>query len=643
MANRLGSAISPYLRSHADNPVDWYAWGTDAFDDAVRRDVPVLVSIGYSSCHWCHVMARESFSDPELAAFLNDHFVAIKVDREEHPEVDASYLSAASAFTEHLGWPLNVFVTPRGKAFFAGTYFPPEPLDERASFRQVLAAITEAWSEQRSNVEDSAEHVADAVSRVSFGATSDTSELPGPRELDTAAALMERHEDPDFGGFGGAPKFPVAPALGFLLSRDSSAALGARTLKVMAGSPLRDAVEGGFFRYSTRRDWADPHYERMLYDNALLLDDYTTAWQLHSSGPDNSVQDGSGPDWAAEAADGIAGFLVGVMQLPGGGFASAQDSESVIDGARVEGGYYALDVNARARLSPPARDEKVLTGWNGLAIAALARAGFAFDKANWIAAAREAADFLIREHLSDDGGLVRASLGSRASDAPATLEDYGAFAAGLLALAAATGDVLYAVTARRLVDAVLPTASNSAPEFGDPFVVPGGGDPVLSIQGLGVRIDPSEGAYPSGLTLCAEAAHALFLLTGDRAYEGAARSGMRLVGARALENPMAFGGALGLMSRLAAEPVQLVIVVPDATADANRTDIQAVLAVARRCANTLVAVVSDAQASAFIASGFELFDGRSSEGALARAYFCRDFVCALPVTDADALTELVRR
>jgi uncharacterized protein len=387
----------------------------------------------------------------------------------------------------------------------------------------------------------------------------------------------------------------------------------------------------------------------MLYDNALLLDDYTTAWQLERFRPDSS-----GSDWAAEAADGIAGFLVQVLHLPGGGFASAQDSESIIDGARVEGGYYALDADARAHLSPPARDEKVLTGWNGLAIAALARAGFAFDKANWIAAARAAADFLIREHLSDDGGLVRASLGGRASDAPATLEDYGAFAAGLLALAAATGDVLYAVTARRLVDAVLPTASRGASEFSDPFVVPGGGDPVLSVQGLGVRIDPSDGAYPSGLTLCAEAAHALFMLAGARAYEEAARSAMRLVGPRALENPMAFGGALGLMSRLAAEPMQLVIVVPDAadvtsdatadlTVDASATTTQAVLAVARRCANTLVAVVSDAQATAFIAAGFELFNGRSSEGTLARAYFCRDFVCALPVTDADALTELLRR
>ncbi len=613
MANRLASSISPYLRSHADNPVDWFPWGAEAFAEAKRRDVPVLISIGYATCHWCHVMARESFSDPALAEYLNANFVSVKVDREEHPEVDASYLSAASAFTGNLGWPLTVFATTRGRAFYAGTYFPPSAIADRASFRQVLEAVSDAWLSRRAEVEDSAEKVVEAIRMASSAATA-VSELPSHAALDGDVDLLARFEDDEFGGFGTAPKFPVAPVLRFLLSRERGVDLGERTLRRMASSPLRDQIDGGFFRYATRRDWGEPHYERMLYDNSLLLDAYTSAWQRS-----NEV-------WASEAAEGIARFLLTVMERPDGGFASAQDSESVIDGVRVEGRYYTVSAEERAELSPPPVDAKVLTGWNGLAVAALARAGFAFERSDWTDAARRTADVLLGRHRRPDGTLVRASLGGALSDANATLEDYGGLANGLLTLALATGDAQYASAARDLVDLAL----DAGPVGEEPFGTPGGSDPVLEGNGMAIRIDPSEGAYPSGLTAISSAAHTLFALTAERRYERAAREGMRVVAAQAVENPTAFGAALELMSALADEPEQLVVVTAGG-------DDRGLLAAARSWPTGVVAVVGASQAVAFAAEGFELFAGRSAPDGHATAYLCRNFVCRMSVRDASGL------
>ena len=370
MANRLASAISPYLRSHADNPVDWFPWGADAFAEAERRDVPVLISIGYATCHWCHVMARESFSDPELAAYLNERFVAIKVDREEHPEVDASYLSAASAFTGNLGWPLTVFATTRGRAFFAGTYFPPVPVGDRASFHQVLEAVSDAWidapcggrGQRREGRRGDPCRVGrgDRDLRPAVGGGSGRRRRPAGRFRGCGVRRFRcRAEVPDRARRSAS----CSPAI-------AAPTWASRTLERMAASPLRDPVEGGFFRYATRRDWGDPHYERMLYDNALLLDAYTRAWQR--------TRRRLG---VRTPPTGIAGFLLTVMRREGGGFASAQDSESVIDGVRVEGRVLRGDrPQERRMLEPPPVDGKVLTGWNGLAIAALARAGFAFDR-----------------------------------------------------------------------------------------------------------------------------------------------------------------------------------------------------------------------------------------------------------------------
>lgn len=385
-------AVSPYLRSHAGNPVDWWQWGPEPFAEAARRDVPMLVSIGYSTCHWCHVMARESFSDPDIAAIMNDGFVSIKVDREEHSEVDSTYLAAAAAFTGNLGWPLNVFVTPQGRAFFAGTYWPPTAAQGHPSFRTVLAAVSDAWVNRRDEVERNGAAIVNALAGVA--------DAPGSLvvDFDPIVAELAGYEDLEFGGFGGAPKFPVAPVQRFLLERCSVGDSPARDLSgrlLTATLGLRDRVDGGFFRYATARDWSDPHYERMLYDNAQLLAIYAIAGM-------------------SDIAEGLADWITSLQQ-PGGGFASAQDSESTVDGERVEGFYYSLDAASRARVDAPPVDTKVLTGWNGLAIEGLALAGRTLDRPEWIATARIAADFLLEKHVA--ARLVRASIDGIVSSA----------------------------------------------------------------------------------------------------------------------------------------------------------------------------------------------------------------------------------
>jgi uncharacterized protein YyaL (SSP411 family) len=612
MPNRLADAVSPYLRSHADNPVDWQQWGPEPFAEAARRQVPVFISIGYSTCHWCHVMARETFSDPELAAHLNERFVSIKVDREEYPDVDSSYLASAGAFTEQLGWPLSVFATPEGRTFFAGTYFPPAPVSGLASFRQVLDAVEDAWLNRRAEVEKNAAQIAGALATQAAGKPG-----PLPRDADFSAIVSELagYEDREYGGFGTAPKFPVATVVGLLLDRgtagDSEAdALARRTLAAMAASELRDPVEGGFFRYAVHRDWTEPHYERMLYDNALLLRSYAR------------VDD-------ARVAEGIASFLLTVMRLPSGGFASAQDSESTVDGARVEGGYYALGAEERAAQSPPALDDKVLTGWNGLAIGALAFAGARFGRSDWIAAARSAAELLTT------GELVRARIGDTVSSARPTLEDYGMLAGGLLDLALATGDVTYADRARQILTDSM-AASDSAP-----FGVPGGSDPVLTGHGLALDIDPSEGAYPSGLSAAASAAVTLHLLSGERAFLDAATETLELLAPLAVQRPISFGAALGVMSALHVGAQQLVVV-DDRESD-DEEDVHGVTTTALHYQRTgsVVSVVTSAQARAFSDAGFELFEGRVTQPGAATAYLCENFICRLPVTDADDLQRLL--
>ncbi|WP_375387740.1 thioredoxin domain-containing protein [uncultured Amnibacterium sp.] len=612
MAERLRDAVSPYLRSHAGNPVDWFPWGDAAFAAARERDVPVLVSIGYATCHWCHVMARESFSDPDLAARLNAGFVAIKVDREEHPEVDAACLAAAGAFTPNLGWPLNVFMTPQGRVFHAGTYSPPRPAAGHPSFRQVLDAVQEAWTARRADVEASAAGLAAALAAATEAEAEVDASPVTPEALARVVDEVAAAEDPQHGGFGGAPKFPVAPLLLTLLAlgrsplqsperRRAARDVAERALVAMRDGGLRDPVEGGFFRYAVRRDWTEPHYERMLTDNALLLRAYAELGDRAT-------------------AAGIVGFLREVLRRPSGAFGSAQDSESQVDGHGSEGGYYALDAADRAHQPPPAVDAKVLSGWNGLAIGALAHAGALLAEPSWVALAEEAADAVLAAHLHD-GVLLRASLDGRPSDAVATLEDHGALADGLLEAALVAGRPDLAVAARSLVDACLRDGRLVAPA----------GDPVLAALGVPGGSDVNEGAVPSGPTAIASAAWRLHLLTGDAAYRDAAVATVGPLSGQALTRPIGTGAALGLAVALA-EPVRQVVVVgPDPAGP--------LAAAARSLPSSITAVVDDAASAAFAAAGFELFEARTSIGDRPAAYVCRDFVCRLPVTEPAALRD----
>ncbi|MBD8078206.1 thioredoxin domain-containing protein [Cellulosimicrobium arenosum] len=633
MANRLASATSPYLLQHAENPVDWWEWGPEAFAEAKRRDAPVLLSVGYAACHWCHVMARESFADPEVGEALRERFVAVKVDREEHPDVDASLMAAASAFTQQLGWPLTVFTAPDGAPFYAGTYWPPAPVHGHPAFRDVLDAVAQAWELRREQVLETGATIKDAL-RESAGSGAagpggGDGTTPG---IDVREVLdrVEATRDRVHGGFGGAPKFPVVPALEMLLDVAASSVvdpadaaraleLAGTTLDAMAASPLRDA-DGGFFRYATRPDWSEPHYERMLYDNAQLLSAYTTLAVLRRAeagpvarpGPDGG-EDGTS---AADVAAGVGQFLVRSLRLPGGAFASGQDSESTIEGRRVEGGYYLLPPAGRAELEPPPLDAKALTGWNGLAIEALARAGHHLDLPALTTAACAAADHLLATHVRADGSLARASVDGRVSDAVATLEDLGMLATGLLTLGGTTAEAAYVRAGLHLVAAAVSDDGH--------LRAPGGIDPLLVELGLdaGAAAEPSEGAVPSGPSATARAALTAHLVTGEPRYLAAARAHVaRTPGASA--RPLASGGVLRVAVALAEPARQLVVV-------ADEPDRAGLLAVARdryHPAELLLAVSPD-DAASLAGDGAEVLAGRGPG-----AYLCADFVCLLPAHD----------
>jgi uncharacterized protein YyaL (SSP411 family) len=579
----------------------------------------VIVSIGYATCHWCHVMARESFSDPQLAGYLNENFVAIKVDREEHPDVDATFLAAASAFTRHLGWPLTVFTTPDGNPVFGGTYFPPVAAGGLPSFRDVLEAVSDAWTNRRDDLEATGRILAEAIATRTEPREGG---LPLEPELAAAAVALEVLEDPEFGGFGSESKFPTSPALAFLVERgeagdEPAGAFVRRTLATLAGSALRDPVEGGVFRYAVRRDWTEPHFERMLSDNAQLLD-------LACAVDDPAVEDRA-------FVEGLATFLLDVLRLPSGAFASAQDSESLVDGESSEGGYYELDRAQRASQPPPELDAKVLTGLNGIAIGALSTAGVRFGREDWIVAARHAADAVLAAHLRE-GRLARASLDGVVSDAVATLEDYGGLAGGLVRLSLATGNPRFAVVARELVEAC--AVSDDTGQVAD-VAAPDGADPVLTARGLAVEGDSSEGASPSGRALLADAALVLESLTGDARHRRIAESAIHPILGPALANPIAFGATLAVAQRLAG-PLRQLVVVTGSIDDG-------VGARAREWGGPTrtLAIVSAAQAAAFVEARFELFVERTPRDDRATAYFCEHFVCALPVTTGEALDALL--
>lgn len=606
--NRLGTSVSPYLRLHADNPVDWREWGPEAFAEARERGVPVLVSVGYATCHWCHVMARESFDDPEIGELLRRDFVSVKVDREERPDVDASLMASASAFTQQLGWPLTTFLTPDGHVFFAGTYFPPTPVGQVPAFRQILAAVLDAWTERRHEVDANASAiatairqgaVADATARSGEGGAGADPGLPSVDAIRAVVDQLSQAEDTTYGGFGGAPKFPSTPLLEFLADAAADGDAEAdglldRSLHAIRASELTDA-DGGVFRYATKRDWSVPHYERMLYDNAGLL----------------AVA-------GAEQARGIADFLRDTLRRADGAFVAAQDSESTIDGRRVEGEWYRRPVAERAQLDPPPLDDQVLTGWNGLAIRGLAIAGARHGDPELVALARGAADAVLAAHVQDGHVTVRSSTPRGVSSAPATVEDVGLLAEGLLELALVTGEVSYATVARSLIDDGL----------AERFDV----DPVLASAGTATGEQPQT-AMRSGTVALASAAATLGALTGDEALRGAAA---RLVADRArtgTERPLGHADALGVALALQRPSREIVVVTSD-TDDPMR----AVAHRARR-PGTVVAATTPEQARDWAEAGFSLFEGRD---VLDRAaYVCHDRVCELPSRSADALARQI--
>lgn len=592
--SRLAGEISPYLLAHKDNPIWWFPWGEDAFAEAKKRDVPVLVSIGYHTCHWCHVMARESFASPETAAIVNDNLVSIKVDREERPDVDNHYMAAAQAFTSHLGWPLNVFVTPDGHPFYAATYLPPTARSGQPSFTDVVLAVSAAWTERRDEVEKSAAGLSDSL-RVALAYRDEASE--DALDVDRVISQLVTLEDPEYGGFSGSQKFPMAPVLTFLLDATDdprAAALADRTLDVMATSDLRDPIEGGFFRYATQPDWTIPHYERMLTDNALLLSCYARAGKV-------------------DVAEGIVSFLKNQMAVEGG-LASAQHSESIVDGQLSEGGYYLLDAAGRAAHEPPELDKKVITGWMGLVLSGLANAERAGISGSGVWA-EELAETLLATHRPKPGVFHRVSLGGHLSSAPATLEDYGGLALGLLDLARVTGDVRWADVAKELVDECAEAGG------GTRLVSASTPDPVIH-QLSGGENDITEGATPSGAALISQAASALWVLTGSENYRDLARATASVGAAIVTTHPLGAGGFASALLR--SEATHWAIVVVDDNQDSELRHIATTVDSGR----ATVITVTRKQAQRFAQAGCELFARRGDESGV--AYICQNQVCEKP-------------
>ncbi|HVE62435.1 MAG TPA: thioredoxin domain-containing protein [Mycobacteriales bacterium] len=670
MSNRLAESTSPYLLQHQDNPVDWWEWEPAAFDEARRRNVPVLLSVGYAACHWCHVMAHESFEDTATAEQMNEQFVCIKVDREERPDVDAVYMEATQAMTGHGGWPMTVFMTADGEPFFTGTYFPPADRHGMPSFRRLMTSITEAWRERPDELTESAK---DIVRRLADRGPAAPSAPLDAAMLDAAAASLRASYDDVHGGFGGAPKFPPSMCLEFLLRHHSrtgdetSLAMVERTCERMARGGMYDQLGGGFARYSVDGQWVVPHFEKMLYDNALLCRVYLHLWRA------------TGSELAKRIALETADFLVRDLRTPEGGFSSALDADS----EGVEGKFYAwtpeqlIEVlgeddgawvadfyavgasgsfehgtsvlqrlgetddrdrleSVRARLWAareqrvhPALDDKVVAAWNGLAIAALAETGFLLDRPDLVAAAETAADLLRDLHW--DGAtsrLLRTSRQGRPSGHVGVLEDYGDVAEGLLALYAVTGDPRRVDGAAALLDVVLERFSDGAGGFFDTA------DDAETL----VRRpqDPTDNATPSGSSAAAAALLSYAALSGSTRHRAAAEGALAGSASLLSHHARFVGWAAAAGEALLAGPAEVAIVGPATPA---RDALQRA-ALASMSPGVVVAVETPAVAGhppVALLADRPMVDGRPT------AYVCRHFTCAAPVTDPAELAAQLRR
>jgi uncharacterized protein YyaL (SSP411 family) len=642
MPNRLATSTSPYLLQHQDNPVDWWPWSDEAFAEARERGVPVLLSVGYAACHWCHVMAHESFEDPAAAAYVNKHFVAIKVDREERPDVDAVYMEATQAMTGHGGWPMTCFLTPAGEPFFCGTYFPPTDRPGMPSFRTLCQSVVSAWNERREELESAG---ADVVRQLA-----DQSAAPPAQaglttaQLDAAAARLGHEHDARMGGFGGAPKFPPSMVLEFLLRHHARtgdpASLGIveLTCERMARGGIYDQLAGGFARYGTDERWVVPHFEKMLYDNALLARVYAHWWRA------------TGSPLARRIAEETCEWMLAELGTTQGGFASALDADSegeegkfyvwtpdevgpaaaamfnVTDEGTFEHGRSVLQLLAdpddekqwlaererllalRAERVRPARDDKVVAAWNGLAIAAFADVGVLFDRTDFIDVATACARLLIDVHVIK-GRLRRVSRDGVVGDPVGVLEDYGDVAEGLLALHQVTGDPEWLDVAGQLLDAAVRHFDDGAGGFFDT---------ADDAERLVKRPkDPTDNATPSGLASVAGALTTYAAVTGRSQSRERAETVLATVAAVVERFPRYAGWVAAVGEAQAAGPLEVAVV-----------DAPELARVARLTTSPGAVVVTGGESPLLV------------ERPPGAAYVCRGFVCDAPTTDP---TELAQR
>jgi len=648
--NRLADETSPYLLQHRDNPVDWYPWGDEALERAKREDKPILVSIGYSACHWCHVMERESFEDPDVASVMNDLFVCIKVDREERPDVDAIYMEAVQLMTGHGGWPLNAFLTPAGVPFYAGTYFPPEPRHQMPSWRNVLEGVARGWDEQRDDIVDGSQRIIERLNATA-AMEAPAGELD-PEVIEAALTATRRRYDADNGGWGDAPKFPAASVVEFLLRRGERE-MALHTLRRMAGGGMYDQVGGGFARYSVDAQWLVPHFEKMLYDNALLARAYLHGFQV------------SGEPFFERVCRETLDWALRDLRQEEGGFASALDADSegvegkfyvwTLDevrdvlgadagtaiayfGMTEAGNFEGANIPVRATADPenlaalkerlrvareqrvwPGLDDKRLTAWNALMISALADAGAALPEPRYLEAATAAAHFILRELRDGQGRLLR-TYNRGTAHLNAYLEDHAFLLEALLTLYEATFDPRWFTEARALADQMLERFSD--PERGGFFSTASDHETLIAR-----RKDVDDAPTPSGGAAAAFGLLRLARLTGEARYEDEAIGQLKLLHHLAPNHPGAFGHLLQALDFALAD-VREVALVGD-----EREPLERVVRETFR--PNVVLAGGDAD-------GVPLLEGREPVDGRAAAYVCERFTCRRPVTDPDELRALLQ-
>ena len=621
--NRLGSETSPYLLQHAENPVDWYAWGEEALRRAREEDKPILLSVGYAACHWCHVMAHESFENPDTAALMNERFVNVKVDREERPDVDGIYMDAVAAMTGHGGWPLTVFLTPEGEPFLGGTYFPPEPRHGLPSFREVLLAVSDLYRERRDDVARRSETMLEAL-RQAASAPPSSEPLTESLLFHAVRRLGELH-DPEWGGFGRAPKFPPASALELLLRRQEGE-LATSTLDGMAAGGMYDLVGGGFHRYSVDDRWLVPHFEKMLYDNALLVPAYVHGWLV------------TGTDRYRKVVEETVAYMLRELRLEDGGFASSQDADTEgVEGLTYtwapgegapeelfepfEDGRFVLrgelEPETRARLlairaerPQPGRDDKAIASWNGLALAALAEAGRRLGRGDCVGEARSLAEFLLGP-LSDERGRLWRSLRAGRPSGAGFLDDYANVAHGLYELHVATGELRWLERARRL--ALLAVELFADEERGGFFLAPAEGEQLVAR-----KKDLIDHPVPSGNSMLAYVLLRLARIYGDDELEQRAVGVLRLLGESLGRAPTELAWALNALDFYLATPREIAVAGP---ADSE---------VARAA---LEPYEPNAVVAFGPAEGVPLLEGKGYVDGKPAVYVCERFACRRPVTE----------